>query len=78
MSATSEALDALIDTIPTIDMTERGVASGTELADLEPSQSDYKIARDMGFHGKTEKEWRVDFMRSKAKEKNLTLPEGIA
>jgi ribosomal protein L29 len=77
MMVDSEALDKFIATIPSIDMTERGVASGSELAELEPTQNEIAVAKQMNIDTAS-KEWRLGIMREKAKAKGLTLPEGVA
>lgn len=74
---TPEAFDDFLVTIPSIDLTERGVATGHELAELEPTQDEVKIARNMGIDPSS-KEWRLGIMRQKAKAKGLSLPAEVA
>lgn len=77
LSVPADKFDEFIATIPSIDMTERGVATGHELAELEPSQSDYAVAKSMGIDPAS-KDWRMGIMREKAKAKGLTLPAEVA
>lgn len=62
-------------TLPSVDMRERGVASGNELAELEPTAQELTIAKQMGFE--TNNEWRMGVMRDKAKAKGLTIPAEV-
>ena len=64
-------------TLPSVDMRERGVASGNELAELEPTQADISVAKTMGIDTAS-KDWRLGIMREKAKAKGLTLPAEVA
>lgn len=77
MMVTPDKFDEFLATIPTIDMTERGVASGSELAELEPSQNDIAVAKSMGIDTSTN-EWRLGVMRTKAQERGLKLPAEVA
>ena len=77
MMMTPDKFDEFLVTIPSIDMTERGVATGHELAELEPTASDYAVAKSMAIDT-TSKEWRLGIMREKAKAKGLTLPAEVA
>lgn len=62
-------------TLPSIDMRERGVASGSELAALEPTPMEIGIAKQMGTWDESKPvESRIALMRVKAQEKGLTLP----
>lgn len=71
----AEKFDEFVATLPALDLTERGVASGSELADLEPSATEIAVAKQMGFWNDAKPaESRMALMRQKAAEKGLTLP----
>jgi hypothetical protein len=76
MDVTAERFEDFIRTIPRIDLTERGVASGSELAELEPTQAEVAIAKNMGTDV-TSKDWLLGIMREKAKARGLTLPAEV-
>lgn len=76
---TEEKFDAFVATIPGIDLTERGIASGSELAELEPSQDEVKIAKQMGnWDDNKPNESRMALMRIKAKDRGLIIPAEVA
>jgi len=75
----AEKFDEYVATLPSIDLTERGVATGSELADLEPSQQEIAIAKQMGTWDETKPAAsRLALMRVKAKERGLTLPVEVS
>jgi hypothetical protein len=77
LNLTPEKFDAYVATIKNVDLTERGVASGDELAELEPTGAEVASAKTMGIDT-TSKEWRLGIMRQHAKAKGLTLPAEVA
>lgn len=78
LAMSDEKFDAYIAMLPTIDLTERGVATGHDLAELEPTQSEIAIAKQMGtWNDAKPEESRLAMMRTKAKEKGLTLPAEV-
>lgn len=75
---TEEKFDAFVATIPGIDLTERGVATGHELAELEPTPEEIKIAKQLGnWDDAKPNESRLALIRVKAKDKGLTLPAEV-
>lgn len=62
-----DKFDEFASTLQGVDLTERGVASGSELAALEPTSAEMKLAKEMGLT-------RDDMMRQKAKNQGLTIP----
>lgn len=75
---TEEKFDAFVATLPGVDLAERGMASGSELAELEPSATDISMAKQMGnWNDSNPTESRIALMRVKAKAKGLTLPAEI-
>lgn len=74
-----EKFDEFVATLPSIDMTERGIASGTELADLEPTAGEIAVAKQTGtWNDADPAKSRLAIMRVKAASKGLALPAEIA
>lgn len=75
---TEEKFDAFVATIPSIDLTERGVATGSELAELEPTQQEIAIAKQMGtWDDSKPAESRMKLMRVKAQDRGLIIPAEV-
>jgi hypothetical protein len=75
---TPDKFDEFVATLPSIDLTERGVATGQELAELEPTPGEIAIAKQMGiWNEKDPNSSRMELMRTKAKAKGLTLPAEV-
>jgi hypothetical protein len=72
-----DKFDEFTATLQGVDLVERGVASGSEMAEFEPTQTEAAIARNMG-KDPSSKEWRLGIMQQKAKAKGLTLPAEVA
>lgn len=73
-----EKFDDFLATVPTIDLTERGVATGSELAELEPTSTEIAIAKQMGNWNEVKAtESRLALMRQKARDRGLTLPDNF-
>jgi len=74
-----EKFDEFVATLPAIDMTERGVASNHELAELEVTPGEIAVARQLGIWNDADPaKSRLAIMRQKAASKGLTLPAEIA
>lgn len=75
MMVTPDKLDEFIARIPSVDLTERGVATGSDLAELEPTQAEINVYRQIGvWDDKDPAKSRMEAIRDKAKKKGLTLP----
>lgn len=74
MMVTAEKLDSFLATIPSVDMTERGVASGSELDALTPTDAEMGIRKAM-YPNETPAAAIKALMNVKAKAAGLTLPE---
>jgi hypothetical protein len=78
MDVSSDRLSEFIATIPRVDLTERGVATGSELAELEPTAAQIEVAKTAGAWDDAKPiESRMALMRINAKRKGLTLPENF-
>lgn len=78
MMMAADKFDEFLATVPSIDLTERGVATGSELAELEPSSAEITIAKQMGQWNDTDPaKSRMAIMREKAKAKGMTLPAEV-
>lgn len=53
--------------LPGIDLTEHGVATDDDIAALEPTAEELKVAKQLGLS-------RIDIMKQKAADKGITLP----
>lgn len=74
----AEKFDEYVATLTPIDMTERGVATGSELAELEPTATEIAIAKQMGTWDENKpNESRLALMRVKAKDRGLVLPAEV-
>lgn len=76
LNLSEEKFDAIVATMASVDLTERGVATGSDMAELEPSAQEIAIAKQLGSWDDTKPaESRLALMRVKAKERGLVLPE---
>lgn len=63
--------------LPGVDLRERGVATDSDMAALEPTAIEISIAQQMGnWDASKPEESRLDLMRVKAKEKGIVIPAG--
>lgn len=75
LNLSAEKFDAIIATMQSVDLTERGVASGSDLADFEPTPGEIAVLRNMGaWDDKDPAKSRLAIMRQKAAKKGVTLP----
>lgn len=70
-SLSAEKFDEYVATLTSIDLRERGVATGHDLADLEPTAQEMQTASALGLT-------RMDIIRQKAKNRGLELPAEVA
>lgn len=69
----------LVATLPSVDLRERGVATGHELAELEPTAEEIKVAKQLGaWDAKDPNKSRLALMKQKAADRGLTMPAEVA
>lgn len=78
INLSAEKFDAYVATLHNVDLSERGVASGSELADLEPTATEIAIAKQMGtWDASKPNESRMALMRTKAQDRGLEIPAEV-
>lgn len=76
LSMTDEAFDEFVKVLPQVDFRERGIATDAEMAELEPTETEIKVAQDMGTWDATDVEGsKRKIMRAKAAAKGVVMPE---
>ena len=74
-TSTEEQWSDFVAMLPSVDLRERGVATGADLAELEPNETDIKVARDLGLWDDADPaKSKIELMRAKAARRGKVLP----
>lgn len=77
MGTPSEQWPDVVALLPSVDLAERGVATGSALSELEPTQATIAVLRAVGeWDDKNPTASKIAYMKVEAQKRGMTLPEG--